>query len=295
MTLSVILPCLEKDDRTCRLIAEIKRQSEKSEIALDLIVIEGVSPCPKARNLALSRAKGDYIAWVDSDDEILPDWFSSIAEALKGRPDVIVFPWIDEELGHTIFPSRHNLSNGKRLISAVLRDTAPGSYLWNKVIKREFWIGRTFNESYRLLTDFDILPHVLESVTTVTRLGKPLYRYRYEPKSVCRGDFSDRTRQLFEIAKRRLIAWEATPFVGDAIVPLAKQSSYRLSEILTRGDSPQNDDLLLQVSPLLRKHVLRLLVCRNLWIGDRVRVLALVSGQSWTLKAVHAIHSVFCG
>lgn len=290
MTISVILPCLKRDDAVERLITNITQQAQGSVVKLDLIVIEGISPCAKARNVALSRSTGDYIAWIDADDEISPDWWRSIADAISSDPDVVIFPWLDEECSTTLSCSDKAAENGDKLLSAVLRDAAPRSYLWNKVIRRKFWLDKQFNESYLLLSDFDIIPDVLKDVRSVRKLHKPLYRYRYEPNSVCRKNFETRDCQLFEIMIKRLYEWKDTPYKDDPIVPLAKQISYRLVKLLNLGKPPASDHLLAQSARALKGHISALLFCRDLWIGDKIRALCVSLGQNWLFKAVHAIH-----
>lgn len=294
MTISVIIPCLRKDARTCRLIDEIKRQSENSSVSMELILIEGVSPCPKARNLALRQAKGDYIAWIDSDDEIMPEWWSSIVEALATEPDVIIFAWYDEMLNREIAYTTPNGKSTRHLLHAVLRDRAPGAYLWNKVINRKFWEEKWFDESYRLLTDFDILPQVLKNVRTIQTLNKPLYRYRYEPNSVCRGDFDARDDQLFAIMLSRTSNWMSTPYEKDTLIPLARQASYRLVKLMNRNDNPTADVLLNRCAALFKKHLFFLLSCRDLWIGDKIRILSMASRSIRFMHLTHRIHQIFC-
>lgn len=49
----------------------------------------GQMPVGQKRNLLLSRAKGDYICFVDDDDDITDDYITSIIDALKTKPDCI--------------------------------------------------------------------------------------------------------------------------------------------------------------------------------------------------------------
>lgn len=294
MTISVIIPCLKKDDRTCRLIEEIKRQSNGSSIGLDLIVIEGVSPCPKARNIALKKAVGEYIAWIDSDDEIMPDWWSSIASAIPEEPDVIVFAWHDEETNRDLSYDGPTDSPNS-LLHAVIQDKNPGSYLWNKVIKRKLWEGKRFDDSYRLLTDFALLPQVLKSARTIRTIKKTLYLYRYEPNSVCRGDFTGRDEQLFSILMRRVDEWRGTPFAHDALIPLAKQASYRVVKLMNRREDPATDAILRNCAEKFKKKLLFLMFYRGLWIGDKVRTMLIAIGSPRLIRFAHLIHRMFCG
>lgn len=58
---------------------------------VELVVVRGVSPVGKARNEGLRRASGDYVAWVDADDEIEDGWLKAIKEAIVDNPDAVVF------------------------------------------------------------------------------------------------------------------------------------------------------------------------------------------------------------
>lgn len=58
---------------------------------VEVIVVAGVSPVGKARNEGLRRATGDYVAWVDADDEIEDGWLKAIKEAIVDNPDAVVF------------------------------------------------------------------------------------------------------------------------------------------------------------------------------------------------------------
>ena len=69
-----------------------------------------------ARNLGLSQANGDYIAWVDSDDYVTRDWYETIYAGLeKYNPDCLVFDYFYtrddvDEPRHIALPEKVDLN-----------------------------------------------------------------------------------------------------------------------------------------------------------------------------------------
>ncbi|AMV24071.1 Putative glycosyltransferase EpsH [Gemmata sp. SH-PL17] len=55
-----------------------------------------------ARNVALARARGDWVAYLDQDDEFYPDYLEQIRTHAAGEADVLVFRYdlLEERLGH---------------------------------------------------------------------------------------------------------------------------------------------------------------------------------------------------
>lgn len=127
-----------------------------------------------ARNEGLSRAKGDWIAWADCDDEVAPGWFGGICSAIEADPaaDVISFNarvvWDDS-------PSRAAYTVGGSANAAdVMAERATGQ-MWNKVIRRGLFDGLQFvgavHEDYRLLCD------LLPRARGIVHVPRELYVY----------------------------------------------------------------------------------------------------------------------
>jgi len=147
LKLSVIVPSL-----TGEVPASVRALVDQVE----LVVVNGISPVAEARNVGLARATGDYLAWVDADDEIADTWLASVRRALASAPDIVTFDvrteWHDGS-GRAPYGQRHCTADFSR---DYLRGRLPGQ-LWCKVMKAELFRGRRFAgscyEDTRMLCD----------------------------------------------------------------------------------------------------------------------------------------------
>ena len=138
---------------------------------VEIIIVRGVSPVSASRNKGLTLARGEYIAWIDSDDRISEDWLSSILQGLEGKPDVLSFnarvEWVDSNRPSYVV-------GGWGDVTDVMAERTNGQ-LWNKVIKREVFSGLSFkgasHEDYRLLCE------LLPRARTFKYINKELYIY----------------------------------------------------------------------------------------------------------------------
>lgn len=96
-----------------------------------------------ARNAALEEAKGKYVTFVDSDDEILPGTYGKAIETLiRDKSDIVLFgvcsKWVNERLMKTSVSKNRYL--GKLSVEMVkeLYETSLLNYAWNKVYRKDF-------------------------------------------------------------------------------------------------------------------------------------------------------------
>ena len=97
-----------------------------------------------ARNKGLDMAKGEYVAFIDSDDMIMPYYIESLLELLKTHnEDIIYFNWLDKTSNDVIrYPKN--------------------PAVWKAIYKRE--ILPRFEECYKAKEDYFFL-HELDKVS----------------------------------------------------------------------------------------------------------------------------------
>lgn len=140
-----------------------------------------------ARNEGLSRATGDWIAWVDCDDEVAPQWAARIADEISEDCDVLSFgAALSRSDGDDMVEIRYAKRSCKvpasRYLQDCLIDVGSSTWLWNKVFRRSLFDGLGFEGVTQ--EDFRILPRVLARARQVKAIPDILYMYRRPEKSL---------------------------------------------------------------------------------------------------------------
>ncbi|MBR4653626.1 MAG: glycosyltransferase family 2 protein [Kiritimatiellae bacterium] len=210
MKLSVVIPVNNGAGCLGRCLESILASSAAADgsVALELLVVDDAStdatPCVverfrqrlpgvvvvrheanlgvgEARNAGLRRATGEWVAWVDADDEVEPEWFSRMTQTLQtGDPDVLAFDatavW-DGGGGRypVVYGRSAGLVDARRFALDVMGASVAGARLWNRVFRRRLIEGLEFGG--RSFEDYRFQVEALKRARSVLYLPERLYIY----------------------------------------------------------------------------------------------------------------------
>ena len=177
MILSILIPTLPERKRMLhRLMIKIKSQIFLCMMH-EIEILTDDSPRPLStgfkRNLLIEKAKGDYIVFIDDDDDISDDYILSIIQGIKLNPDVITFngtmttngidetgfeiklnnPYIDASVNGNLFylrfpnhlcPMKRDLVKDFKFPNVTMAE----DYAWakqihdSKILKTEYFINK---------------------------------------------------------------------------------------------------------------------------------------------------------
>ena len=157
-----------------------------------------------ARNSGIRVAKGDYLVFVDSDDWIEPDMFSSMvhfseihhADIVVCRGQIVEADWtISGYVGYDSFEMMSRVEATKE----ILKDDKMQSFAWNKIYKRELFegieypVGRIFEDT---ATTYKLF-YKCNKVVCIPYVG---YNYRMNSNSITHEKRTD----IHKFIKREL-------------------------------------------------------------------------------------------
>lgn len=228
MDISVVIPVYNVDKYLIRCIDSVLRQQN---VSLELILvddgstdtsgricddfaakhsnvkclhIENSGPAT-AKNAGYDHATGNYIAFIDSDDEIKPNMFSTMLQSgYNHNADIVCCNYIqineDGSYEHTEHTGKEYVLNQDEAIKAILVKDKIYSQCWTKIYKRATIETHHIRNTEGLKTDEDFIYNIqaFACSKTVCIVDLPLYIYSHRSTSLSKDYFNTHILQYID-------------------------------------------------------------------------------------------------
>ena len=237
----------------------------------------------RARNLALEKARGEYIGFVDSDDWIEPDMYEKLIAASRENDADLV---LCEVTAH--FPDG---STDQERIYRPDRPMAAAGFANNKLFRRELLDGVRFAEEKLWYEDLEFTAVAIHRAKKIAHLDESLYHYRRGLPSTMNNRNAEKNLDLLTVMQH----------LEDELLPDAKDDfdflvlNHVLLDAMNRVqamDTPGKRDVLWMMRTWVHEKIPNLSACpsfrqesRNRRIIMRLHYLGLSDLAALILKA----------
>lgn len=183
--------CINDGSTDASLAILNKFQEENTNLK---VVSTGNKGPAHARNIGLENAKGKYVTFLDSDDQIYSNTLDEILAKLEGENIEILYPVIhfyDEE-NHFLESSK--VENESRIVNGLLQErrTLPATFY-----KRELVEDVRFPEEVLVGEDTVFNGKVQSKAQLVSFIEMPYYKYLVRPNSLSKKALTEEGYQGF--------------------------------------------------------------------------------------------------
>ena len=180
----------------------------------------------KARNTGIERSSGEYIMFLDADDELAPGVLAKMMELAKTHAcDLVAGTCIRIRPDGSSFLSGMPIEEdpciwqGEEALCASLRDHPSTYAVWAKLYRREVIGDTRFVVGKRLHEDSFFLFELLQNNVKMVVTNLPVVHYYLTESSASRAGFSEKFLDMLYFAQRKVdIIEEKYPH----LIPLGK-------------------------------------------------------------------------
>lgn len=198
------------DDGSTDSSGEIAESYAKDNERISVIHVEngGMS---WARNKGIEKTKGEYITFLDSDDELYPDSLKALLTALEGNDaEISIGSFVYGEKKDKIPGNvcRERLYDSKEAIEDVLFQKKLLPSAWGKIYKRSLFDKIRFREGI-YYEDLDLFYKLFLEAKKIVYIDTPVYFYRDTPGSILH-EWKPKRLDVLEVTKRMEVFLEKT-------------------------------------------------------------------------------------
>jgi glycosyltransferase involved in cell wall biosynthesis len=175
-----------KDDFLRRLLENLEKQTGHPDVEVIICTDKGKATTGEKRNQLLRAAQGDYIAFVDDDDLVAPNYVDLILDAIQTNPDVVGMNLIMTVNGKKAERSYHSLDY--KTWFDVPDPTFPGHRVYFRnpnhlnPVKREIALAVGFPDITEA-EDKAYSKGIQPLLKTEVKIDQPIYYYLFRSKS----------------------------------------------------------------------------------------------------------------
>lgn len=176
-----------------------------------------------ARNTMLDQARGDYIWFVDSDDEIMPGAVARLRGILDDcAPDLLLcdFHKLGKDVRSFVGPENRLSTDREALVRGIFASRRMHS--WSKIARRQVWSDQLRFPVGRCFEDMATTPLLALRTQSFYYVPESWIRYRVRSDSIT--GIMSRTRGRFDDRKNDDVAVALTGFVDAARAALPDMS-----------------------------------------------------------------------
>lgn len=297
--ISVIVPIYKVEEYLDECVQSIVSQTYRN---LEIILVDDGSPdnCPQmcdawaskdsrikvihkengglsdARNAGLDIAKGDYIAFVDSDDWIAPEMYEVMLSAInKEKADICsckilsCYPGSEVEVG----AAEYTVGNSEEILSMIYNDTVYPVAAYNKLYRKSCWSKLRFPVG-KICEDAFTTYLLVDGADKIVHLPEPFYYYRIRPNSIMTASFSRKRMDEEEAWRCNYQYMELHyPLLKDAAFDFYLQKVYILLGAIQKEQRADFSEEYQYLHGILRKNIRYLLFGSKLYWKKRVKLL----------------------
>lgn len=300
--ISVIVPVYKVEEYLDRCVQSIADQTYRN---LEIILVDDGSPdnCPamcdawaqkdgrirvihkengggaQARNVGLDLASGEYIAFVDSDDYILPEMYTLLMD-VTSQTDCDIAECGYHAVERDTLPTDTTASGSVRIFTAEealrenIRDSICRQLVWNKLYHRSVLRDVRFVEG-RFIDDEFFTYRALGNASKVAVISEKLYCYRQQQGSAMHQNYSLKRLDAVDakLYRMRYLSDRYPELTGEAHVSLLFTCLYHGQLALKHLRKPEQQQAFLQLKNVLsqcgmpsRKEINKLPFTHRCWL-----------------------------
>lgn len=166
-----------------------------------------------ARNYGLERAKGKYIAFIDSDDYVHKDYIQELLKkCIETKSDIAMcgIKRVDDngqELEEIEITNKH-IQTGREMILEINDYSTTNVVAWNKLYKRHLFNNIEYPKG-KLHEDEFTTHKLLYNANQIAITKEKLYFYRYNANSIMNSSLNIKRLHILEALEDRLKYFKA--------------------------------------------------------------------------------------